>query len=629
MAAVRPNYYAEEPEEDVNDGNLDIAIGNYGQNTYDTDQNQFPEAAAILQLQQQLAQQTALVQIPDVVKRFIIHFHQAVVTHNLQEISVSYESGWNRLTEKFYPKSEWPEAEIIAPLVDDDPIFLVLYRELYYRHVYSRLSPNVDDRFHSYENSCELFNYLLNSDGPVPLSLPDIWLWDIIDEFIYQFQAFCIWRSKVKSKNDEELTMLAEGGQIWSCYSVLNVLYSLIQKSKINEYLEATDAGKSVEEISEIVGEYGSRQLYRSLGYFSIIGLLRVHVLLGDYTLALRVMDRLELNQKAFFARVTACHVATYYYVGFCYLALRRYSDAVRTYASILNFISRMRQYHTKSYQYDQINKTGDRMYALLVMCHCLSPSRLDDTITTVIKERYGEQFSKMQQGAAGLAAFEELFLYACPKFISPNPPPYHDVDQLALYVSSPPVEPAQRHCALFLTDVRTLTSVPTLRSFLKLYKSLDTKRLAGLVEAGEEEGEEKTEEDKEEELVEQMMVLKLASRSLSRPEAAPGASSTSRTPGGHLGGTVVATSDLDFVIDENMVHVVESTVGRRFAGWFIRNTEHTQRVYDNIRSTPLPVAKPVAQTESAAPAPVVATPVIAATGPKPTVAWGGVSVRG
>ena len=44
-----------------------------------------------------------------------------------------------------------------------DPIFLILYRELYYRHVYSRLQPNIDDRFHSYENSCELFNFLLSA----------------------------------------------------------------------------------------------------------------------------------------------------------------------------------------------------------------------------------------------------------------------------------------------------------------------------------------------------------------------------------------------------------------------------------------------------------------------------------
>ncbi len=51
--------------------------------------------------------------------------------------------------------------------------------------------------------------------------------------------------------------------------------------------------------ISEIVGEYGTRPLYKLLGYFSIIGLLRVHSLLGDFTLALKVMENVELNQKA------------------------------------------------------------------------------------------------------------------------------------------------------------------------------------------------------------------------------------------------------------------------------------------------------------------------------------------
>lgn len=113
--------------------------------------------------------------------QFIVHFHQAVLDNNLAEITVAYESGWNKCTEKFYSRTEWPEAEVIAPLVNDgwlvfthftpvdsfhllyeDSVFLILYRELYYRHVYSRLQPNIDDRFHSYENSCELFNYLLS-----------------------------------------------------------------------------------------------------------------------------------------------------------------------------------------------------------------------------------------------------------------------------------------------------------------------------------------------------------------------------------------------------------------------------------------------------------------------------------
>ena len=76
---------------------------------------------------------------------------------------------------------------------------------------------------------------LSDSDGPVSHELPDQWLWDILDEFIYQFQWFSVWRSKVKNKTEEDLILLAEGSQEWSCYSVLNVLYSLIQKSRINE----------------------------------------------------------------------------------------------------------------------------------------------------------------------------------------------------------------------------------------------------------------------------------------------------------------------------------------------------------------------------------------------------------
>ncbi|KAI0659160.1 RNA polymerase I-associated factor PAF67-domain-containing protein [Cubamyces menziesii] len=605
MAQQRKALWEADLDEDLQDVDLSLAIGSYGQNgLYDDVERRGPlvqpriDETTLLAVQQQVAQQQAFAQIPDVVKRFIAHFHQAVLDNNLAEITIAYESGWNRLTEKYYSKTEWPEAEVIAPLVNDDQIFLILYRELYYRHVYSRLNPDIDDRFHSYENSCELFNYLLNSDGPVPLELPEQWLWDIIDEFIYQFQSFCVWRSKVKSKTDEEIALLAEGSQVWSSYSVLNVLYSLIQKSKINEHLVALQQGKSPEEIAEIVGEYGTRPLYKLLGYFSIIGLLRVHSLLGDFTLALKVMENVELNQKSPFTRVTACHVTTYYYVGFCYIMLRRYPDAIRAFVSILNFILRMRQYHTRSYQYDQINKTADRMYALFAICNALSPTRVDDNISNIVKERYGEQFAKMSRGEEGIPAFEELFLYACPKFITANPPPYEDADLLPAYIEDPPVEPAQRHLQLFLAEVRAQAPVPTLRSFLKLYTSLDASKLANFLDADEED------------MVQQLMVMKQASRSVSRVDEK-----------GLLDGQWISTSDLDFVINENMVHIAESTVGRRYAGWFIRNTEHAQRVLDTLRNAPLPI--PPKTTAAAKPTEAAGSSTAPARTGGKQVAWG------
>jgi len=209
-----------------------------------------------------------------------------------------------------------------------------------------------------------------------------------------------------------------------------------------------------------------------------------------------------------------------------------------------------------------------------------------------------------MSKGEEGLTAFEELFVYACPKFISANPPPYHDAEQLAAYIEEPPVEPVQKHLSLFLADVKSQISVPTLRSFLKLYASLDASKLANFLDVDEED------------MVQQMMVMKQASRSISR--VGTGAEGKA---GGLLDGQTTSTSDLDFVIDENMVHVAESTIGRRYAGWFIRNTEGAQKAYKGLKASPLPTKPPAAAeaTPAVAPATAAAEPPRAQS----KVTWG------
>lgn len=567
-------------------------------------------AMAEAQMQQQLAaaqaaQQAAaqaLAQVPDAVRKYIILFHQAVSNGNVAEITSAYEASWNRLTDKFYQRSEWPDAETIAPLVGDDQKFLTLYRELWYRHVYSRLSPDGEDRFHSYDNYCDFFNFVLNSEGPVALELPSQWLWDIVDEFIYQFQSYSQWRNRASDKTEDELVLLQDGG-VWSSYSVLNVLYSLIQKSKIIEQLQAVQEGNDPDEVA---GDFGDRPLYKQLGYFSIIGLLRVHVLLGDYTLALKMLDHVDLHKKSQVAnpspgaasmpsinKVTACHVTCYYYVGFAYLMLRRYPDAIRCLSHILVFIMRLRQYHTRSWQYDQISKMGDRMYALLAIACALCPTRLDENVQTAMREKYGEQYAKMSKGQEGLAAFEELFLYACPKFITGNGPPYHDGEALQVYIQSPMGDPAKHQLRVFLSDVRTQLSNANIRSFLRLYTTLGTDKLASFLEVDEDD------------LIEELMVAKASSRSIKWNE------------GSLLEGEVVTTSDLDFVIDDSMVHIAESRVGRKFGEWFMRQGIRMNQTLQHIKNKPLPITdeKAVAQAQAAAAAAAAANATAAVNG--------------
>lgn len=47
-----------------------------------------------------------------------------------------------------------------------------------------------------------------------------------------------------------------------------------------------------------VAGEFGQHSLYKMLGYFSLIGLLRLHSLLGDYYQALKVLENIDFNKK-------------------------------------------------------------------------------------------------------------------------------------------------------------------------------------------------------------------------------------------------------------------------------------------------------------------------------------------
>ena len=62
-----------------------------------------------------------------------------------------------------------------------DEQVLLLYKELYFRHIYAKLTPTVDDKFDSFQTYVDLFNLLRNLDTDAPdFELPTSWMWDII-----------------------------------------------------------------------------------------------------------------------------------------------------------------------------------------------------------------------------------------------------------------------------------------------------------------------------------------------------------------------------------------------------------------------------------------------------------------
>lgn len=50
------------------------------------------------------------------------------------------------------------------------------------------------------------------------MQLPNQWLWDMVDEFVYQFQSFCQYRAKMKSKTEQEIALLKQFDQVLISY---------------------------------------------------------------------------------------------------------------------------------------------------------------------------------------------------------------------------------------------------------------------------------------------------------------------------------------------------------------------------------------------------------------------------
>jgi len=311
------------------------------------------------------------------------------------------------------------------------------------------------------------------------VNLPLEWLWDMIDEFIYQFQSFCQYRIKLlKSKNKpkDDIDYVNENPGIWDVTTVLQYLHSFQAKSKIVEILEVEkQVGHPLcEDEDELMEKFSVEPIVYYLGYFSTIGLVRVNCLLADYYLALKIISPIELTREkaGVSSKVIGCHMSLFYYVGFAYLMQRRYTDAIKTFTTILSQAHRLQQQR----QHEQLGKKVEQIYSLLAIAVSLYPTRIDELVHANLREKFSEKMQRMQR--AEFTVYEEMFSFACPKFISPSHPDFDD--DLS---QGPPQSALQLQLKVFMQEVRQQSLIPMIRSYLRLYTSIPISKLAYFLE--------------------------------------------------------------------------------------------------------------------------------------------------
>lgn len=525
----------------------------------------------------------------DAVKSFINHFFRAIQNAKIFEITHDYEFGWNMLSEQYFKSTTWPDVESIESMLPNDSmksIFLILYKEMYYRHIYASIQggPSLEQRFESYRNYVKLFNAILSAERPLKLELPIQWLYDIIDEFIYQFQSFCQYRAKLVKKGQnapanviDEIQLLKQNHDVWNVHSVLNVLHALVSKSNINKQLEVlkhatlslTSTTGSIDQsqcskyeqdlLQELENDlFSQSSLYKMLGYFSLVGLLRLNSLFGDYYLAINTMKfvELDIHKQLLIARVPSCIITTCYYVGFAYLMMRRYEDAIKVFVDALIYIQRTRtmlQAPTRSLLNDMITKQNEQLFHLLAIALNFYPMRIDDSINSYLKEKYAERLLKLQRGDRD--ELINMFHYACPKFLSPVPPNFEGVTDQYL------MEPYNQQLKVFIDEVQQQFHISDIRSFLKLYTTLPIAKLASFINKTPQELK---------------AILLCFKHKMSNIESDQAATEEFRS-----------SSEVDFYIHNEMVHIADTKVATRFSDFFIRQI-HKLNEMKNLKMIPI-----------------------------------------
>eukprot|EP00297_Palpitomonas_bilix_P009204 CAMPEP_0113899942 /NCGR_PEP_ID=MMETSP0780_2-20120614/20367_1 /TAXON_ID=652834 /ORGANISM="Palpitomonas bilix" /LENGTH=522 /DNA_ID=CAMNT_0000892277 /DNA_START=93 /DNA_END=1661 /DNA_ORIENTATION=- /assembly_acc=CAM_ASM_000599 len=419
------------------------------------------------------------------VEEFITRFHRAIADQNIGDIQRLYVKEFVELSESVFSDQPWPSVAEISHLVNDDNIFILFYNEMYFRHLFTlEKHHDLKARFEAWNNYCDLFQMLLSAESGFNLILPPEWIWDMIDGFVTQFQEFCTYRTNVKALREDEIKVLRNNPAVFATKNVLNYLHALINKSDVKEYMTVE---KSLFEgrisAEDIPAKARNLDFMKFLGYYATICILRVHTITGDFYSALRAIELVDLNRKGLYSQVPACHSCLSYHAGFCYLMTRRYGDATRIFNSLFYHLSKLKTPISSAVHFDYVSEVMEKIYCLLALCLSFYNGRIDEQVQKDLAEKYSDEMMALSRGGDDMAnVLNSLFKNGSPELVSAASPNYDDPR------AGGESDSFRLHSTMFFKEVKQQHLIPVVKSYLKLYSTIELSKLASFLDMDKEE---------------------------------------------------------------------------------------------------------------------------------------------
>eukprot|EP01017_Pseudomicrothorax_dubius_P035422 TRINITY_DN4955_c0_g4_i1.p1 TRINITY_DN4955_c0_g4~~TRINITY_DN4955_c0_g4_i1.p1 ORF type:complete len:319 (-),score=120.71 TRINITY_DN4955_c0_g4_i1:158-1114(-) len=235
--------------------------------------------------------------------------------------------------------------------------------------------------------------------------------------------------------------------------------------------------GKTLEDIP-----LNSLQTIHYFGYFAMVCQLRLSVMIGEFREGIVAILPIDNRRLPILSKAYACYTSLFYYVGFSYLMQGRYRECVGIFVVLLSFMLKYKQFYSKSFQFDAINKLADKTISLLALSLLFYPTTLEDSLHTVVREKLGDKLERINK--YDIPAFLDAFNFGCPKIITP----VLTVENFANFAADKAAEPLAAKREYLLGEFQKIQLLNNLASVLTFYNSIHIGKLEKVLKISRQE---------------------------------------------------------------------------------------------------------------------------------------------
>ena len=113
------------------------------------------------------------------------------------------------------------------------------------------------------------------------------------------------------------------------------------------------------------------------------------------------------------------CPISLYYHVGVAFVLTKQYVEASKALSSGLLLALRTKALQVRLNIAEEVAKKSDQMCALLALCVSLVPFRLEESVSSLLRDKFEYQMNRIhQQGTDVGDILYDLFSYGMPKVL-------------------------------------------------------------------------------------------------------------------------------------------------------------------------------------------------------------------